>query len=136
MISSVSHIQSSLVFVHFVLNHHEFTLLSKELSVVEFTALYGLQVCVITRDDSGASVYFDGEVLEVPLERPVNVVDSVGAGDTFLGYLINPKQSRYFCAELQRRSSVTLERCVNAVAAGYTCEKVGVLSAIPHRADF
>lgn len=48
---------------------------------------YGAQAVAITRGEAGALVFADGGALEVPAAK-VDVVDTTGAGDAFLGGLL------------------------------------------------
>ncbi|OYW58599.1 MAG: ribokinase, partial [Rhizobiales bacterium 12-68-15] len=58
------------------------------MATIERMTTYGVQEVVVKNGPSGALVYADGQVIEVPVERQVLPVDTTGAGDSFnAGYL-------------------------------------------------
>ncbi len=96
----------------------------------------GVRLVVVTRGAGGALVSLRGEVFEAP-GRTVEVVDTVGAGDSF--------QAALLCAldELGRAtkaglSEITLDECRRVVdfataAAALTCTRRG--AGLPRRSD-
>lgn len=52
-----------------------------------FAKTFGFRVVVVTRGESGSLIYQEGRWSEMPLQ-PVQVVDTVGAGDAFAAALI------------------------------------------------
>jgi fructokinase len=91
----------------------------------------GGRLVVITRGGDGASLYRMGKRIDVPAPK-VNLVDTVGAGDTFMANLLgelldrdalgsNPRQR---LAELAETELISAARFA-AVAAGLVCERQG-----------
>ncbi len=89
------------------------------------------RLVVITRGGDGASLYRSGKRVDVPAPK-VNLVDTVGAGDTFMANLLgelldrdalgsNPRQRLTELAETELISAARFA----AVAAGLVCERQG-----------
>lgn len=83
------------------------------------------QIVVVTLGAAGVRVAVDGSVLSIP-SLPVEVVDTVGAGDTFCGYL---------AAGLA--AGDTIERAARraAAAASLACTRPGAQPSIPYRRE-
>ncbi|MEQ8860959.1 MAG: ribokinase [Pseudomonadales bacterium] len=81
---------------------------------------------IVTRGAGGLVAALDGEIVEVPA-LGVDVVDTVGAGDAFCGYLAaGIARDGGLDAHLLRRASV---------AASLTCMRSGAQEAIPTLAE-
>ena len=83
------------------------------------------QIVVVTLGAAGVRIAAEGTVISIPA-TPVEVVDTVGAGDTFCGYL---------AAGLA--AGVTIERAATraAAAASLACTRPGAQPSIPYAAD-
>ena len=91
----------------------------------------GGRLVVITRGGDGASLYRDGKRVDVAAPK-VNLVDTVGAGDTFMANLLGELLSRSALGDnpRQRLSELAEAELVEAarfaaVAAGLVCERQG-----------
>jgi fructokinase len=91
----------------------------------------GGRLVVITRGGDGASLYRDGKRVDVAAPK-VNLVDTVGAGDTFMANLLGELLSRSALGDnpRQRLSELAETELVEAarfaaVAAGLVCERQG-----------
>lgn len=80
-------------------------------------------VIVATLGPRGAAVCTDGTVTVIT-PPPVTVVDSTGAGDTFVGAL---------AAELARGADVLTAARVAVVAASLSTQSLGATAGMPHR---
>ncbi|CEL63731.1 ribokinase [Rhizoctonia solani AG-1 IB] len=101
-------------------------------ALVALPVLSGLSGIVVTLGGSGAVASFltpsGRETIQLPAAK-VKVIDTTGAGDTFLGYL---------CGSLMRISGKTWELSElrealkrSIVAAGLSTERPGAMSSIP-----
>lgn len=89
------------------------------------------RLVVITRGGDGASLYRSGTRVDVPAPK-VNLVDTVGAGDTFMANLLGElldrdalgSNPRSRLSELPESELVAAARFA-AVAAGLVCEREG-----------
>jgi ribokinase len=81
------------------------------------------KVIVATLGPRGAAVCTDGAVTHVT-PPPVTVVDSTGAGDTFVGAL---------AAELARGSDVLTASRMAVIAASLSTQSLGATAGMPHR---
>lgn len=79
------------------------------------------QVIIVTLGADGARIASDGRLISVP-SWPVEVVDTVGAGDTFCGYLAASLESGADLESAARRA---------AKAASIACTLPGAQPAIP-----
>jgi fructokinase len=82
---------------------------------------------LITRGADGTSIFRCNERFDVP-SRKINVVDTVGAGDTFCANLIGQLQEAgYLGTDLTTMPSAELEHFVYVagIAASITCERAG-----------
>jgi fructokinase len=91
----------------------------------------GGRLVVITRGGDGASLYRNGKRVDVTAPK-VNLVDTVGAGDTFMANLLGELQSRSALGDnpRQRLSELAEAELVAAarfaaLAAGLVCERQG-----------
>jgi len=111
-------------------NETEFELLSgraiAELddAMVEWSARHG-QTVIVTLGKDGAKAALDGRLIAVPALK-VTPVDTVGAGDTFCGYL---------AAGLDAGLELEAAMSRAAVAASLACLKPGAQPAIPNAAE-
>jgi fructokinase len=82
---------------------------------------------LITRGADGVSIFRGSERMDVP-SRKINVVDTVGAGDTFCANLLGQLQdSGYLGGDLNAIASEELKNFVyiSGIAASITCERAG-----------
>ncbi len=91
----------------------------------------GGKLVVITRGSDGATLYLNGNQLRAAAPK-INLVDTVGAGDTFMANLLAELDllgalGADPIARLARLSAADLQRAaeVAAVAAGIVCERKG-----------
>lgn len=83
------------------------------------------QTFVVTLGKDGVIAIRDGELIRA-ISPGIQPVDTVGAGDTFCGYLVSGlDQGMTFSQALERA----------AIAASITCLSKGAQSAIPHTDD-
>ena len=109
--------------------------LVKDISRKLCQTLKGIKLIVTTLGPLGACTYFaeSKSFLHEPVSRPVEVIDTVGAGDTFIGFFIAQMSSK--AADLQdafqdvKLVTLALRRAV--LASGLCCEKSGALPSIP-----
>lgn len=81
----------------------------------------GPKLIVLTRGNKGISSYFGSKVVEVPA-MPIQVVDTVGAGDT-VGAVIVESLWKFELNEVLVNMQFTLKRA--ARAAAITCSRAG-----------
>jgi fructokinase len=82
---------------------------------------------LITRGADGVSIFQGENRWDVP-SRKINVVDTVGAGDTFCANLLGQLQDAgYLGADLTKIPSEDLKHFVYVagIAASITCERAG-----------
>lgn len=116
-----------------VVNEHEAGFIAKGLGLAEgdpeaqaeaIAIAAGLKV-IVTLGDKGAVLFGDGEPLRVEAPK-VDVVDTTGAGDTFVGT---------FAAALDGEAGLA-EALTRAVRAGsLACTRPGAQAAMPRAAD-
>ena len=85
------------------------------------------KVVLITRGADGTSIFRNNERMDVP-SRKINVVDTVGAGDTFCANLLGQLQDDgHLGKDLNQIPSETLKNYVYiaGIAASITCERAG-----------
>lgn len=82
-------------------------------------------VCVVTLGSAGVIAWSDGDMVRVPA-LPVDVRDTTGAGDCFVGVLAAG-------LAMEAPLSAALERA--ACAAGLCCGKAGAQSSFPRAQD-
>ena len=88
------------------------------------------KLVLITKGADGTDVYRDGQKLYNVPSRKINVVDTVGAGDTFCANLIGQLQDNNLLANhdaLMNLDPTTLHTYVHVagIAASITCERPG-----------
>ncbi|QDZ12338.1 ribokinase [Devosia ginsengisoli] len=109
-----------------IANETEFELLSGrgvaelDAAMAEWAAAHD-QAVIVTLGGDGAKAAFDSKLVHVPA-LPVKPVDTVGAGDTFCGYLAAGLDAGLDLEAAMRRA---------AVAASLACLKPGAQPAIP-----
>lgn len=96
----------------------------------------GVRLIVVTRGDDGTLVSLCGEIFETP-GRAVEVVDTVGAGDSFQAGLLCGL-NELGKATKQRLSGISLDECRQIIdfataAAAITCTRRG--ADLPRRSD-
>jgi fructokinase len=91
-------------------------------SVVNQWLSRGVSIVVVTRAEKGLSAYFTGSLVEVPAIR-VDVVDTVGAGDTIGAVLVEGVLVHGIANLAGNTLKATLERA--AKAAAITCSRAG-----------
>ncbi|MCX8529603.1 MAG: carbohydrate kinase [Rhodoluna sp.] len=85
------------------------------------------KIILITRGADGVSIFRNDERMDVP-SRKINVVDTVGAGDTFCANLLGQLQdNKYLGKDLNQIPSEELKNFVyiSGIAASITCERAG-----------
>jgi len=82
----------------------------------------GVSIVVVTRAEQGLRAYSKGSVVEVPAVR-VNVVDSVGAGDTIGAVLVEGVLVHGIAGMVGETLKSVLQRA--AKAAAITCSRAG-----------
>jgi fructokinase len=85
------------------------------------------KIILITRGADGVSIFRNDERMDVP-SRKINVVDTVGAGDTFCANLLGQLQdNNYLGKDLTQIPSEELKNFVyiSGIAASITCERAG-----------
>jgi fructokinase len=82
----------------------------------------GVSIVVVTRAEQGLRAYSKGSVIEVPAVR-VNVVDSVGAGDTIGAVLVEGVLVHGIAGMVGETLRSVLQRA--AKAAAITCSRAG-----------
>jgi fructokinase len=85
------------------------------------------KIVLITRGADGVSIFRNDERMDVP-SRKINVVDTVGAGDTFCANLLGQLQdNNYLGKDLTKIPSEELKNFVYiaGIAASITCERAG-----------
>lgn len=106
-------------------------------SGIKAVLAHGVELLVISRGEQGALATNGDYVIELP-SLPVNVVETTGAGDGFMGAMI----SRLLPAREKTGSLAKVDQAVVrealsfAVAVGaLTCTKPGAIPALPTRAE-
>jgi ribokinase len=102
-----------------VVNEHEAAQVGRE-------ALAAARSSVVTAGEDGAYVLLRGERTHVPAVRVAEVVDTTGAGDTFVGAL---------AAELARGADLLDAARLAVRAAALAVTAPGAQSAMPRRSD-
>ena len=85
----------------------------------------GPQLVVMTRGAAGALAFVDGEKVATVSGESVNVIDTVGAGDTFMAWLIHQLAHTYDCKIPNEKKAITSLLTVCAKAAAITCSRSG-----------
>jgi len=67
------------------LNDYEYSLIKKHTRLSEEEILNQVDYMVVTRGEHGASIYAEGNVINVPSVPPVEILDPTGVGDAFRG---------------------------------------------------
>lgn len=118
---------------YLIVNEHEALLLQKHLQIscsdyVEFcqTLYRDYQVItIVTLGPNGATCVCDNKILNIS-SLPITAVDTIGAGDAFVGY---------FCAALDSNKDLLQALKEAAVAGSLACTKIGAQSALPDLLD-
>jgi len=95
---------------------------------------FKIKILIITRGHKGVSAYYNNHVINVP-GYSVSVVDTTGAGDSFIGsfiYKISTSNAGISCVTNENMKEIL--SFSNAVAALTTTRK-GAINAIPSRED-
>ena len=90
--------------------------------VISSWLLRGVSIVVVTRAENGLRAYSKGSVIEVPAVQ-VNLVDSVGAGDTIGAVLVEGVLVHGIAGMVGDTLKSVLERA--AKAAAITCSRAG-----------
>jgi len=77
---------------------------------------YGPRIVMVTRGMKGSTLFFDGELYEIPACKPRVVRDFTGAGDAFIGA---------FLAEYIQGKDPVWCACVGSAASSFIVEDVG-----------
>ena len=89
------------------------------------------KIVLLTRGSQGTRIYRNNETVDVPA-RKITVVDTVGAGDTFIAHLLGQlEENNYLGANpLEKLASLPTEQLAQyvrtaGIAASITCERAG-----------
>jgi len=89
------------------------------------------KIVLLTRGSQGTRIYRNNETVDVPA-RKITVVDTVGAGDTFIAHLLGQLEENNYLGEnpLQKLASLPTEQLAQyvktaGIAASITCERAG-----------
>ena len=89
------------------------------------------KIVLLTRGSQGTRIYRNNETVDVPA-RKITVVDTVGAGDTFIAHLLGQLEENNYLGEnpLEKLASLPTEQLAQSVktagiAASITCERAG-----------
>jgi adenosine kinase len=66
-------------------NEYEYSLLQKHTELTEADILQQVDYMVVTRGERGATIYTNGEEVNVPVVPPLEILDPTGVGDAFRG---------------------------------------------------
>jgi adenosine kinase len=66
-------------------NEYEYSLLRKHTQLTEADILQQVDYMVVTRGERGATIYTNGEEVNVPVVPPLEILDPTGVGDAFRG---------------------------------------------------
>ena len=112
-----------------IVNEHEADLLGKDIGVsaenkesfaIEMFKRYAVST-IVTLGGDGAICCHDGTLYTVSALK-IKPVDTIGAGDAFVGYL---------CAALDRGESIEDALAAASVAGSLACTKIGAQTALP-----
>lgn len=112
-----------------IVNEHEADALGKDIGVAsndkaafakEMSARYNVST-IVTLGGDGAICCYEGTMYTVSALK-VKPVDTIGAGDAFVGYL---------CAALDRGESIEVALAAASVAGSLACTKIGAQTALP-----
>jgi len=99
-----------------MVNDYEFEMIKKSTGMDQADMISGLRFMVVTRGEDGASIYVDGEEIQVPVVTPEEIVDPTGVGDAFRGGFLTGLSHK-----------LSWETCgkIGALAATYCLEHEG-----------
>ncbi len=113
---------------HFLfVNDYEYGLIEKKTGLDLAGILKMVQVLVVTRGEKGASIYAEGQEIQVPVYPPERILDPTGVGDAFRGG---------FLAGWQRGFGWQLCGQMGALAATYCLEQTGTQNHTYTRSEF
>ena len=97
-------------------NDYEYGLIQKKTGLSEVDLLELVRLMVVTRGEDGSTIFADGDIYQVPVITPFQIVDPTGVGDAFRGGFIAGWSH-----------SLDWETCgmMGAMAATYCLEKKG-----------
>jgi ribokinase len=104
--------------------------------------LDNLVMCLVTLGGNGVLLAIQSgskhSIHEFKVERKVVVVDTTGAGDTFVGYFIGgiSKLIDFDIKKITESNIISIKKIVkeSIIAAGISCESKGAMSSIPTKA--
>lgn len=113
-----------------IVNEHEADLLGKDIGVAsEDKAAFAVEMynrfdisTIVTLGGDGAICCHDGNMYSVSALK-VKPVDTIGAGDAFVGYL---------CAALDRGEAIEDALAAASVAGSLACTRIGAQTALPN----
>jgi fructokinase len=89
------------------------------------------KIVLLTRGSQGTRIYRNNQTIDVPA-RKITVVDTVGAGDTFIAHLLGQLEENNYLGEnpLEKLASLPTEQLAQyvrtaGIAASITCERAG-----------
>lgn len=115
---------------YLIVNEHEADLLGKDVGVStedygqfakDMFKKFGVSM-IVTLGPEGAICCNKGEMINVSALK-VKAVDTIGAGDAFVGY---------FCAAMDKGLSIGDALCSASIAGSLACTKIGAQSALPN----
>jgi adenosine kinase len=110
-----------------IVNDYEFSLIEKLTGWNETEVLRRVGVLAITRGADGATIYADGQRVDIPVVPPEHIADPTGVGDAFRGGLLRGIMAGWpwkLCGQ------------VGALAATYCLEQCGTQTHSYTRAEF
>lgn len=107
-----------------VCTEHELQQLLEHLELTERTDLFkrGLQALIVTRGKRGSQIVLPDRMIDVPICKADKVVDTTGAGDSFVGGFAFGLASGYEIEDCAR---------LGAVVASFVVEAVGCQTNLP-----
>ncbi len=92
---------------------------------------FGVQLLVITKGEQGACAFYKNQVIHVPAEPLQNVVDTIGAGDSFMSAFL-ASLVRHQITDKNVLKQLNLEQIQKMLeyaqkAARWTCQQQGAL---------
>jgi adenosine kinase len=110
-----------------MVNTYEFEMIREKTGLAQEAIIAGPETCVITRGDQGSEIYTRGEMIQVPIVPPRQVVDPTGVGDAYRAGLIKG---------LALHAPWSVAGAMGAVAAAYVLEVKGTQNHCYTRAEF
>ena len=110
-----------------VINEYEFEMIREKTGMPEKEVTEQVEALVITRGEHGSTIYTQGDIIDVPIVPPVQVVDPTGVGDAYRAGLVKG---------LALRAPWAIAGQLGAVAAAYVLEEKGTQNHHYTRSEF